>query len=104
MGLALAVDLGVEHLVLNVDGGLRLEVDVCAGGFDDLIVLARSRRCRDLQRPRVGRFRGGRDPQAGPFGCLRGRLNGLDDLGGCFGQYQHELPLVLVREHFPAFV
>src|SRR6185369_857899 len=43
VGLALAVDLGVEHLVLEVDGGLRLEVDVGAGGFDDLIVLARSR-------------------------------------------------------------
>src|SRR5437762_8580481 len=52
MGLALAVDLGVEHLVLEVDGGLRLEVDVCAGGFDDLIVLARSRGGRDLQRTR----------------------------------------------------
>ena len=34
MGLALAVDLGVEHLVLEVGGGLRLEVDVRAGGFD----------------------------------------------------------------------
>ena len=26
---------------------------------------------------------------------------GLDDLGGCFGQYQHELPLVLVRKPIP---
>src|SRR6185503_7094418 len=73
VGLALAVDLGVEHLVLEVDGSLRLEVDVRAGGFDDLIVLARSWRGRDLQRTRVGRSRGGRDPQAGPFGRLRGR-------------------------------
>src|ERR1700755_537941 len=73
VGLALAVDLGVEHLVLEVDGGLRLEVDVRAGGFDDLIVLARSRRGRDLQRTRVRRSPGGRDPQAGPFGRLRGR-------------------------------
>src|SRR5690348_18470692 len=72
MSLALAVDLGVEHLVLEVGGGLRLEVDVRAGSFDDLIVLVRSRRGRDLQRTRV-RPRGGRDPQAGPFGCLRGR-------------------------------
>jgi hypothetical protein len=72
MGLSLAVDLGVEHLVLEVGGGLRLEVDVRAGGFDDLIVRARSRRGRDLKRTRV-RSRGGRDPQAGPFGCLRGR-------------------------------
>jgi hypothetical protein len=38
VGLALAVDLGVEHLVLEVNGGLRLEVDVGAGGLDDLIV------------------------------------------------------------------
>ena len=33
-----AVDLGVEHLVLEVDGGLRLEVHARPGGSDDLIV------------------------------------------------------------------
>src|SRR6266550_953955 len=73
VGLALAVDLGVEHLVLEVGGGPRLEVDVRARGLDDLIVRARARRGRDLQRTRIRGFRGGYDPQARAFGCLRGR-------------------------------
>ena len=39
MRLALGVDLGVEHLVLEERGGLRLQVDVRPVGLDDLVVL-----------------------------------------------------------------
>ena len=44
-GLAILVDLRVEHLVLEVGGGLRLEVQVRAGGFEDQVVLAGADRC-----------------------------------------------------------
>jgi hypothetical protein len=47
-GLAILVDLRVEHLVLEVCGGLRLEVQVRAGGLEDQVVLAGPGRCRDL--------------------------------------------------------
>src|SRR4029077_4152147 len=73
VSLALAVDLCVEHLVLEVGGGPRLELDVRARGLDDLIVLVRSRRGRNLQRSRVLGFRVGYDPQARALGRLRGR-------------------------------
>jgi hypothetical protein len=64
MGLALVVDLRVEHLVREISSGFRLEVEVRPGGVDDVIVLVGSRRGRDLQRSRVPGSRGrGRDPQ-----------------------------------------
>jgi drug/metabolite transporter (DMT)-like permease len=44
VGLALTVDLRVEHLVVEVGSDLRLEVDVRPGGLDDLVVLAGSGR------------------------------------------------------------
>jgi hypothetical protein len=44
-GLAILVDVGVEHLVLQVGGGLRLEVQVRAGGLEDQVVLAGPGRC-----------------------------------------------------------
>jgi hypothetical protein len=50
MGHAVRADLRVEHLVLEIGSGQRLKVDVCPGGLDDLVVLARSRRGCDAQR------------------------------------------------------
>src|SRR6185437_14179377 len=90
MGVARAVDLRVEHLVLEVCGSLRLEVDVRSTGLDDLVIHARSRGGSDLKRTRVSQVRCGRcDAQARAIGCLRSRGEGLHDLGGRFGQYQH---------------
>src|SRR6266480_1495723 len=90
LGLALLIELRVEHLVIKVGSGLRLEKNACSGCLDDLVVLTRTSRSCDLQRARVFRFRcGGYDPQARPAGGLRGRGDGLDGLGGRLGQDQH---------------
>src|SRR5437773_6286580 len=90
LGLALLIELRVEHLVIKVGSGLRLKKNACTGCLDDLVVLTRTTRGCDLQRARVFRFGcGGYDPQARPAGGLRGRGDGLDGLGGRLGQDQH---------------
>jgi anti-sigma B factor antagonist len=48
VGLAFPVDLRVEHLVRQVDSGLRLQVDVRAVCLDDLVVLTRPARGGDF--------------------------------------------------------
>jgi hypothetical protein len=71
-GLALLVDLRVEHLVLKVGRGLRLQEHACPGGLDDLVVLAGNQRGCELEPGRVtGIWGGGSDPQARPLGDLR---------------------------------
>src|SRR6185437_5339405 len=90
--LALGVDLGVEHLVLEERGGLRLQVDVRPVGLEDLVVRVRPRRGRDLEPARIGRVSGGRrDPQACRLRRVGGSGQGLDDLSGRFCQYQHRV-------------
>jgi uncharacterized protein (DUF2236 family) len=70
-GVAVLVELRVEHLVLQVDGGLRLEEHACSPGLDDLVVLSGSGRGGELQPTRALRFGGGgRDPQPRPGGDL----------------------------------
>jgi len=72
-GVAVLVDLRVEHLVVQVDGGLRLEEHARSPGLDDLVVLSRAGRGRELETARALRFRGGgRDPQPRPAGGLAG--------------------------------
>ena len=56
MSLALLIEVPVEHLVLKVSSGLRLKEYACSGGLDDLVVLAGTCRCCDLQRTSVLRF------------------------------------------------
>ena len=68
--MALVIELPVEHLILKVGSGLRLEEHAGSGGLDNLVVLAGARRCCDLQRTSVLRFWDrGCDPQAGPAGA-----------------------------------
>jgi hypothetical protein len=70
-GVAVLVELRVEHLVLQVDGGLRLEEHAGSPGLDDLVVLSGSGRGGELQAARALRFgRGGCDPQSRPGGGL----------------------------------
>ena len=73
VGLALLIELRVEHLVIKVGSGVRLKEHARSGCFDDLVVLTRTSRGCELQRARVFRFWcGGYDPQARPVGGLRG--------------------------------
>jgi uncharacterized protein (DUF2236 family) len=70
-GVAVLVDLRVEHLVLQVGGGLRLEEHARSPGLDDLVVLLGTGRGSELQPTRALRFRGsGRDPQPRAAGDL----------------------------------
>ena len=48
MGLALLIELRVEHLVIKVGNGLRLKEHACSGCLDDLVVLIRTSRGCDL--------------------------------------------------------
>ena len=48
VGLALLIELRVEHLVIKVDSGLRLKEHACSGCLDNLVVLTRTRSGSDL--------------------------------------------------------
>ena len=48
VGLALLIELRVEHLVIKVGSGLRLKKNACPGCLDDLVVLTRTSRGCDL--------------------------------------------------------
>ena len=73
LGLALLIELRVEHLVIKVGSGLRLKEHACSGCLDDLVVLTRTSHGCEPQRARVFRLRcGGYDPQARHVRSLRG--------------------------------
>jgi hypothetical protein len=57
VGLALLIELRVEHLVIKVDSGLRLNEHACSCCLDNLVVRTRTSRGCERQRARAFRFR-----------------------------------------------